>query len=76
VPAVEFGAEDDGATTGADAGGETGDAGKEDAGADGDSGTTPEESAALRPCTDPLLHPATMIPITTAQEAARRVAFT
>jgi hypothetical protein len=67
-------ADADGDTTDADAGGDTGDAANE-VGEDGDSATTPEESAALRPWTDPLPHPTTTIPMTAAHAAPRRVAF-
>jgi len=51
VPAVtsRIGGDDGGATTEADAGGEPGDVASEEAGADGDSETTLDESAALRP---------------------------
>jgi hypothetical protein len=45
----DTGADDDGAAGELDAGGESGDAANEDVGEDGDSATTPEESAALRP---------------------------
>jgi hypothetical protein len=45
------------------------------AAADDDSATTLEESAALRPWTDPLPHPTTTIPMTAAHAAMRRVAF-
>jgi hypothetical protein len=67
---------DGGPAGGVDAGGEAGDAAIEDAGEDGDTASTPDESAALRPWTDPLLHPTTTIPIATAHAATRRVAFT
>ena len=77
VPARAFGADDAGAAGEVDAGGETGDAdsGGDTTEADGDSATTPEESAALWPWTDPLPHPTTTIPMTTAHAAARRAAF-
>lgn len=77
MPAVasRIGADDDGAASEVDAGGETGDAVSEEACADGDSETTLEESVALRPWVDPLPHPTATIPTTTAQEAARRAAF-
>ncbi len=52
VPAAgsTIGADDDGAASELDAGGETGDTATDEAGADGDS--TPEESAALGPWVD------------------------
>ena len=64
-----------------DAGGDTADAdadadaGGEATGADDDSATTPEESVALRPWTDPLPHPTRTTPTTTATEAARCAAL-
>jgi hypothetical protein len=83
VPAAgsTIGADDDGDTVGADADAEAGEAANEDGGAELDTGagdeseTTPDDSAALRPCVDPLPHPTTMIPTITAQDAARRAAF-
>ena len=47
VPMFETTDAEDGGATEADAGGGTGAAANEDAGADGDSGTAPDESAAL-----------------------------
>jgi hypothetical protein len=85
VPAVGSTIEGDGGGAATDAGGgesmcdgqeedeSGGDAGAEVTG--GDSETTPDESAALLPWVDPLLHPTTMTPSTTEQAAARRAAF-
>jgi hypothetical protein len=83
VPAKELTIEADagGDTTDVDAGGETGEAADDDAdvevdaAAGGDTATRPEDSAALRPWTDPLPHPTTMIPITTAHATALRAAL-
>jgi hypothetical protein len=75
VPARAFEADDDGAAGEVDAGGETGDAAKEDVAEDGDSATTAEESAALWPWFDPLPHPTTTIPTATATAAARCAAL-
>jgi hypothetical protein len=49
VPARAFEADDDGAAAELDAGGESGDAANDHVGEDGDTATTPDESAAPRP---------------------------